>query len=152
MLGGLAYYLTNKALEKNGAAIRHSALAKFYFLQKKRHEQSQVLEKLSNVELLRLLPPQDMELVLGSVEPVTFNKDEFIFKKGDQADGLYLIIEGQVNVLDQLDSSKNVMATLSAGESFGEMALLTGEPRYASVLATSPVSLLKINKSKFINV
>jgi zinc transporter ZupT len=149
MLGGLAYYLTNKALEKKGAAIRHPALAKFYFLKKKRNEQGHVLEQLSNVELLRLLPPEDMELVLGSVEPIEFDKDEFIFKKGDEADGLYLIISGHVSVLDQLDSSKNVMAILSAGESFGEMALLTGEPRYASVLATSNVSLLKIDKSKF---
>lgn len=149
MLGGFAYYVTNKALEKKGAAIRHPALAKFYFLQKKRHEQSLVLEQLSNVELLRLLPPQDMELVLGSVEPVAFNKDEFIFKKGDEADGLYLIIAGHVNVLDQVDLSKNIMATLSTGDSFGEMALLTGDLRYASVLATTPVSLLKINKSKF---
>lgn len=149
MLGGFAYYVTNKALEKKGAAIRHPALAKFYFLQKKRHEQSLVLEQLSNVELLRLLPPQDMELVLGSVEPVAFNKDEFIFKKGDEADGLYLIIAGHVNVLDQVDPSKNIMATLSTGDSFGEMALLTGDLRYASVLATTPVSLLKINKSKF---
>ncbi len=149
MLGGLAYYLTNKALEKKGAAIRHPALAKFYFLKKKRNEQGHVLEQLSNVELLRLLPPEDMELVLGSVEPVEFEKDEFIFKKGDEADGLYLIISGHVNVLDQVDPSKNVMATLSAGDSFGEMALLTGELRYASVLATSPVSLLKINKLKF---
>ena len=149
MLGGLAYYLINKALEKKGAAVRHPALAKFYFLKKKRNEQGHILEQLSNVELLRLLPPEDMELVLGSVEPVMFNKDEFIFKKGDDADGLYLIIGGQVNVLDQLDSSKNVMATLSAGDSFGEMALLTGEPRYASVMATSMVSLLRISKSKF---
>ena len=149
MLGGFAYYVTNKALEKKGAAIRHPALAKFYFLQKKRHEQSLVLEQLSNVELLRLLPPQDMELVLGSVEPVAFNKDEFIFKKGDEADGLYLIIAGHVNVLDQVDPSKNIMATLSTGDSFGEMALLTGDLRYARVLATTPVSLLKINKSKF---
>jgi len=149
MLGGLIYYLTNKALEKKGAAFRHPALAKLYFLQKKRNEQGHILEQLSNVELLRLLPPEDMDLVLSSVEPVRFNKDEFIFKKGDEADGLYLIITGHVNVLDQLDSSKNVMATLSVGESFGEMALLTGEPRYASVLATSNVSLLKIDKSKF---
>jgi CRP-like cAMP-binding protein len=149
ILGGLAYYLINKTLEKQGAAMRHPALAKFYFLRKKRYEQGHILEQLSNIELLRLLPPQDMELVLGLVEPVTFQKDEFIFKKGDEADGLYLIIDGQVNVLDQHDPSKNVMATLSGGESFGEMALLTGELRYASVLADSTVSLLKIDKSKF---
>lgn len=41
------------------------------------------------------------------------------------------------------------MATLTAGESFGEMALLTGEPRYASARTGSQVSLLKIDKSQF---
>jgi CRP-like cAMP-binding protein len=147
LIGGLAYYLTNKALEKQGAAIRHPALAKFYFLKKKRYEKSRVLEQLSNVELLRSLPPEDMELVLEAVTPESFAQSEFIFRKGDATDGLYLIINGNVQILDQQDGS--VMATLSAGESFGEMALLTGEPRYASARASTPVVLLKIDKSQF---
>ena len=39
-VGGMVYYLTNKALEEQGAAIRHPALAKFYFLKKKRTEKA----------------------------------------------------------------------------------------------------------------
>ena len=146
-LGGFIYYLTNKVLEKRGAAIRQPALAKFYFLQQKREEKSLILEQLSNVELLRSLPPEDMEFVLESVTPVSLPADQFIFHKGDDADGLYLIVEGQVHILDQQDDS--IMATLSAGGSFGEMALLTGEPRYASARTATPVTLLKIDKAQF---
>jgi CRP-like cAMP-binding protein len=146
-IGGLMYYLTNKALEKRGAAIRHPALAKFYFLKKKRNEKSRVLEQLSNVELLRSLPPEDMELVLEAVKPVSFRANEFIFRKGDTADGLYLIMDGEVQILDQQDG--HTMATLSSGASFGEMALLTGEARYASARTSTPVTLLKIDKAQF---
>jgi CRP-like cAMP-binding protein len=146
-IGGLMYYLTNKALEKKGAAVRHPALAKFYFLKRKRQEKSRVLKQLSNVELLRSMPPQDMELVLEAVKPASFHANEFIFRKGDAADGLYLIVHGEVQILDQQEG--NVMATLTAGESFGEMALLTGEPRYASARSSTAVTLWKIDKSEF---
>ncbi len=146
-IGGLMYYLANKALEKRGGAIRHPALAKFYFLKRKRHEKLRVLQQLSNVELLRSMPPQDMELVLEAVEPASFHAQDYIFNKGDAADGLYLILHGRVQILEKQEG--NVMATLTAGESFGEMALLTGEQRYASALAVTPVTLLKIAKDQF---
>jgi CRP-like cAMP-binding protein len=149
ILGGLGYYLGNKTLDKQGGAFRHPALAKFYFLKKKRSEKARVLEKLSDVELLRSLPPQDMEVVLESVSPVTFSAGEFIFHKGDEADGLYLITEGEVQILDRNDTSSHTLAALKVGASFGEMALLTGEPRYASAYASTPVTLLKIEKKKF---
>jgi hypothetical protein len=90
-IGGFVYYLTNKVLEKRGAAIRHPALAKFYFLKRKRNEKLLVLEQLSNVELLRSLPPQDIEMVLDAVKPVSFPAHEYIFRKGDVADGLYTV-------------------------------------------------------------
>jgi CRP-like cAMP-binding protein len=146
-IGGFLYYLVNKVLEKRGAAIRHPAMAKFYFLRKKRDEKLIVLEQLSNVELLRSLPPEDIEMVLDAVKPISVPANNYIFRKGDAADGLYLITDGHVQILDQQED--NVLAILSAGESFGEMALLTGEPRYASARTGSPVSLLKIDKSQF---
>jgi CRP-like cAMP-binding protein len=149
ILGGLAYYLGNKALEEQGASIRHPALAKFYFLKKKRDEKSEVLQKLSGIQLLRSLPPEDMEIVLESVTPVSYAAEDFIFHKGDSVDGLYLILDGQIQILDQSDTSGSVLATLSTGDSFGEMALLTGEPRYASAYTVTPVTLLKIGTTKF---
>jgi CRP-like cAMP-binding protein len=148
-LGGLGYYFGNKLLDKQGGAIRHPALAKFYFLKKKRSENTAILESLSNVELLRSLPPQDMEMLLESVKPSSFTPGEFIFHKGDEADGLYLIMEGEVEIIDQKDISGNTMATLKKGDSFGEMALLTGGPRYASAYASTAVTTLCVDKDKF---
>ncbi|MCU0357009.1 MAG: cyclic nucleotide-binding domain-containing protein [Cyclobacteriaceae bacterium] len=149
LLGGLGYYIGNKALDKKGGAFRHPALAKFYFLKKKRDEKARVLEKLSNIDLLRSLPPQDMEAVLETVKPVSVEGGQFIFHKGDEADGLYLIIDGQVQIMDRNENISHTLATLQAGDSFGEMALLTGEPRLASAYTVTPVNLLKIEKAKF---
>lgn len=149
LLGGIMYYLGNKALEEKGASIRHPALAKFYFLKEKRNEKARILQQLYNVELLRSLPPQDMEIVLDSIKTRHYPKGEFIFLKGDPADGLYLITEGQVNIVDDRSSLGKVIAKLKPGESFGEMALLTGEPRYATAFAATDVTVLKIGKERF---
>jgi CRP-like cAMP-binding protein len=152
VVGGLAYYLGNKVLDSKGGAIRHPALAKFYFLKKKRVEMTEVLKKISNIQLVRSLPPQEMELVFDSVKPMVFAGSEFIFRKGDMADGLYLITSGQVHILDNHDPQGQIIATLGPGESFGEMALLTGEPRYASAWTATPATLLKVDKEKFDNI
>ncbi len=149
IFGGLGYYLGNKALEKRGAAIRHPALAKFYLLNKKRQESKGLLEKLSNVALLRSLPPEEIQAILDFVTPMDFTPGEVVFNLGDAADGLYLISEGQVDIIQPGDIEDHVIASLSPGDSFGEMALLSGEPRYASARCVTAAKLLKINKEHF---
>jgi len=149
IFGGMAYYLGNKALEDRGAAIRHPAMAKFYFLKQKRSEKARILQQCYNVEILRALPPEDMEIVLDSIKEITFTKGQSIFLKGDDANGLFLISDGQVNIVDEPNVNGNVIATLSGGESFGEMALLTGDPRSASAFAVTDVKLLMIEKERF---
>jgi CRP-like cAMP-binding protein len=70
------------------------------------------MKKLSNVELLRSLSPEDMESILDFVSPIEMRENETIFHCGDSADGLYLITDGQVNIVEDRDSSDHVIATL----------------------------------------
>jgi zinc transporter ZupT len=147
--GGLIYYLVNKWLDKKGAAIRHPALAKFYYLKKKQEESKAILEQLSKVELVRSLPPEEMESVLSCVEPVTVKQDEIIFHQGDPGDALYLIHDGLIDIQSKTDGQAKVIATLGAGHSFGEMALLTGDPRSASAIAKTDATLLRLGKDQF---
>ncbi len=149
IVGGVGYYLGNKSLDKKGAAMRHPALAKFYLLKKKREESYDLLKKLSNVDLLRSLPPEDMESILDFVTPIEIQANETIFHRGDSADGLYLITDGQVNILADSDSSDHVIASLGPGNSFGEIALLTGEKRSATAVTITRTTLLKIDKEHF---
>jgi CRP-like cAMP-binding protein len=147
--GGLIYYLVNRILDERGAALRHPALAKQYVLKKKQQESAALLERLSKVELLRSLPPEEIEDVLVCVSPREMAAGETIFHRGDAGDALYLIESGTVSILLNERGQEQVLATLEAGQSFGEMALLTGEPRTATARAASAVKLLRIDKEHF---
>ena len=150
--GGMLYYVGNRFLDARGAALRHPALAKLYMLNKKLEQSEVLLKKLSRVQLIRSLPPEEMEDVLMCVQPEVHAKGDVIFRKGDKGDKLFFIDEGSVDILSDgvaVDGTNSLLAHLGPGQSFGEMALLTGEPRLASAVADSDVSLLKIEKIHF---
>ncbi|MBI4418401.1 MAG: cyclic nucleotide-binding domain-containing protein, partial [Ignavibacteriales bacterium] len=149
--GGTVYYIANRILEERGAALRHPAMTKLYMLNKKRKESAAILSSLSRIELVRSLPPEEMEDVLVCVQPVKFAEREVIFRKGDNGDALYLIEEGLVRITTRSDKKKKgkTLAELGPGDSFGEMALLMGEPRSATATATVNTSALRIDKEHF---
>lgn len=155
-LGGLLYYLGDRRLEHHGAALRHPALTKLFLLRKKREQSASLLARLARVDLLRSLPPEEMEDVLSCVQPVRAAAGETIFRRGEAGDALYLIEEGTVMVLDSAEAETadgeigtTALAYLSAGQSFGEIALLTGGPRTATVVAITDAALLRIAKEHF---
>ena len=149
IIGGLIYYLVNKWLEKKGAAIRHPALAKFYYLRQKRQDSSIILRQLSKVELVRSLPPEEMEGVLTCVEPVQVKAGEILFRQGDHGNALYLISQGMIEIITGSESEPTVIATLGPGQSFGEMALLHNDTRTATAAAKEDSQLWKIGKEQF---
>lgn len=148
--GGTIYYIGNRVIDKWGGALRHPAMAKLYLLNKKREESTGILQKLSRIDLVRSLPPEDMEDVLVCVQPITVSAGAVIFEQGDSGDALYFIDNGKVEVsVTDAGGTKLELAILEDGASFGEMALLTGEPRTATVSAATDVSLLKIAGEHF---
>lgn len=149
IIGGLVYYLANKWLEKRGAAIRHPALAKFYYLRQKQKDSGILLNKLSNVELVRSLPPEEMEGVLTCIEPINVKEGEILFRQGDPGNALYLINDGSIDIVTDNGGERNIIATLGAGQSFGEMALLTTDNRTATAIAAEDSLLLRIGKDQF---
>jgi CRP-like cAMP-binding protein len=72
-----------------------------------------------------------------------------LFEQGDGADSLYIIARGAVNVIVTTDGEEHVVDVLGGGDIIGEMALLTGEPRSASVGARTTVTLGKISREAF---
>ncbi len=148
--GGTMYYVANLILEQRGAALRHPAMAKLYMLNKKRQESASILASLSKIDLVRSLPPEEMEDVLVCVQPIQFPSGREIFRKGDKGDALYLIERGQVSILaGDKKGRASTLAQLGPGNSFGEMALLTGEPRSATAFTVTDTSLLRIDKEHF---
>jgi CRP-like cAMP-binding protein/Fe-S-cluster-containing dehydrogenase component len=76
-----------------------------------------------------------------------------LIKQGEEGDALYLVRDGFVQVVrEREDGTKRVTAYLRSGEYFGEMALLGGGKRYASVLTAGKCELIKIPRADFLEL
>jgi CRP-like cAMP-binding protein len=146
--GGLLYNAGNRRLEQYGASLRHPALTKAYLQKKKQKKAEKLLGRLAKVDMLRSLPPEEMDGVLVCVEQVRIPEGDIVFRKGDEGSALFLIDEGAVEILDGINTG-HVLAKLGPGQPFGETALLTGEPRTATVRAATDLVLLKIEREHF---
>src|SRR6201993_2600969 len=78
-----------------------------------------------------------------------FEPGDIIFQQGDLGDSVYVIEEGECEVLCERKAEQEILATLSGGECFGEMALLSDKTRSATVRARSAMSVVIIPKADF---
>lgn len=86
------------------------------------------------------------ELVLN-LKPVIFTPGDYIFRKGDIGLNMYFISRGIVEVIDE--DKEHVIATLTDGNFFGEMALVFSAPRNASIKALDYCDLYTLDKETF---
>ena len=107
---------------------------------------------LAKVMLFAPLEPSDLDLLAQAVRTVRFAKGEIIIRQGDPGDSLYLIQEGDVSVQLAVDGAEREVATLGAGKFFGEMSLMTGEPRKATCAAKNDVLCYVMDRHAFQHV
>jgi putative YpdA family bacillithiol system oxidoreductase len=92
-----------------------------------------------------LSPLADLSKVQG------FEKGATIIKEGDTGDAFYFLRSGRVKISKIREGREVVLAYLAAGQYFGEMALLSGEPRMASVTAIDSVEVIQLRKEDFVD-
>jgi CRP-like cAMP-binding protein len=114
--------------------------------------------KLANVPLFSHLTPDERQKIAESLSPVSVKKGTTIIHEGEIGDCMYLIRSGEVGVYTILmeegegssaeaDQEQLHLATLKAGDFFGEQALITNEPRNATIIALTDAELLLFSKS-----
>jgi NADH:quinone reductase (non-electrogenic) len=100
-----------------------------------------------------LLPPDIVQLKIQKSPGFGrehFEANETIFRQGDRGDRLYIIVDGEVDVVvDAASSAERVLARLGPGECFGEMALASDSPRMATARSATPVNLLTVDRDGF---
>ena len=109
------------------------------------------LEYIKKIAPFKDLSEESYEGIIPALEEVNYPAGEQILQVGDQGDALYIIREGRVQVFinSPQKGDKIILSTLSSGDYFGEMSLLTGEPRSATVESMDDVRLLRLSKEGF---
>jgi CRP-like cAMP-binding protein len=106
---------------------------------------------LRRIALFKDLSDENFDQILQYLTQKTYAADKTIIEVGKEGDSLYIIEQGKVRVYITLPGKeeKIILSTLTRGDYFGEMALLTGEPRSANVETISRVELLRLDKAGF---
>jgi CRP-like cAMP-binding protein len=112
-------------------------------------DQALVERHLRKMVLFADVSDEDILAISQKLQPKQYKKGWLIFSVGEPATSLYLIEKGQVKVVSDAETERETIAVLGEGEFFGEMALLTGEPRTAAVRAASDVDLWLLSKADF---
>jgi uncharacterized protein YhbP (UPF0306 family) len=95
------------------------------------------------------LPIQRIDSVAEELQTVKVPAGEIVVRQGGPADKFFIVVEGSVDVEKQDDAGFRKVATLGRGHFFGEVAIMSGTPRAATVRAVEPTTLLAIDRDVF---
>lgn len=113
----------------------------------KRFVDSQGLQNfLKQYTALEALPPHMLRTLVGEFEELELRRGDVVFKEGEAGDRFYVVRSGS---LEAVREDGRVVGQMGPGEFFGELALLTGGSRAASVVARSAVQLYALSKPGF---
>jgi rhodanese-related sulfurtransferase len=105
--------------------------------------------KVAGTTILEQIPQEKRDELARVVEHQVVTPHTVIFRQGDLGDSFYIIRSGKVRVYRRdNDGLETEFSVLGAGESFGEMALLTGEPRSANVEALEETHLMVLSRQQ----
>ena len=103
-------------------------------------------ERLSRVAIFAPLSEDELEQLAAASKGRTYAPGEAIVRKGQEGTSMFVIIRGSVRVQIPESTYQKTLGKLGEDDFFGEMSLLTGEPRSASVVAEEETEVLKIEK------
>ncbi len=107
-------------------------------------------QTLKQVELFRTLTDEEREALAKRLRVAPFGRGEALTRQGAKAHWLYVLTRGDAEVRVSADGNLSErIATLHAGDFFGEMGMMTGEPRSATVLALTDVECYRVDKDAF---
>lgn len=147
------------ALQRAGISLCVPAFTAFVEEQdqerKKLHHEREIEMRLgtldlARVELFKQMTEEERRKLAEQVRPAPFLKGEIMTRQGAEAHWLYILTRGSAEVLLTVESGERKrVAILYAGDFFGEMSLLTGEPRSATVKALEDSECYRLDRQAF---
>ena len=103
-----------------------------------------------SVHLFAGFSDQQLSSLLEKSSVYTYDRDEVIMMAGEEARQMYIVLKGQVRVVDlTADGQERVMAFRHRGHCFGDVGLLDGKSDSATVIANEPCRVLLVSKAVF---
>lgn len=145
--GGLFMSLT-RYIDQHGGFLRKPASSRRYLFEHSQEQVSDVLHRIAHVEVMQNLSVTERQVIIPFLKPIHVDTGTLICEEGTPGEYFYMIVEGEAEVR----KGDKVLNVMEPGEVFGEMALLTGEPRSATVVARTPMDLYQLHQEHFNHV
>jgi len=111
-----------------------------------------VITLLRNIDAFALLPEAALRSLIEGATNETFKKGAAIVQQGDTGDALFVIRGGVVAITVKVKDEEKTVSYMRAGSYFGEMALLDGTERNATVTANTKTEVIRIDRDKFMDL
>lgn len=105
---------------------------------------SDIIERLSAVDIFAPLSAEETAMLARAAVSHVFAPSETVIRAGDAGSSMFVVHNGRVSVQLNENGVSRSVATLNEGDFFGEMALFTGEPRAANIVALEETEVLEI--------
>jgi len=143
IVGGLLFIFLDQLVSRKGGFLRKFSSTIYYFRKKERERFRDLARKIRRVEALGRLGADDARLLASSVTSMSFRAGSTLFREGDPADFLFLIEEGEVDLLDPFHENRT-MLTMKRGDAFGFMACFTRSPHATTAMAASECQVMRV--------
>ncbi len=100
-------------------------------------------DQLRQMPLFAAFSDEQLDELYGQARELSLNTGEVLCREGDAPQGLFVILDGGLDILKQVGAKQIVLAQLLPGDFVGEISLLTGQPHTATARASEPSRFLK---------
>ena len=108
-------------------------------------------ELLSNIGLFESLTQDDLDSLSNRLTENDYEAGSIVFNQGDQGDSLFIVESGAVEISYGEGRARVVLASLFAGQYFGELSLFDGSPRSATATAVKPSRLVRLDRDDLVD-
>lgn len=148
VLGGAIFVFLTQYIDQHGGFLRKPASSRRYLYEHRTDTSTDILSRISHVEVMQNVPDAERRALSALLKPKDVEAGEVLCQEGTPGEYFYIIVTGEAEVR----KGRKVLTHLGPGEVFGEMALLTGEPRSATIISRTPMELYQLHQEHFGNV
>ncbi|SRR5579862_79447 len=110
---------------------------------------TEIRSSLRQRPFFQCLDEEQTDRLISGANYCRFGRGETLIEQGAEGNSMFILANGSANVYVDRNHEQTLVATLRSGDYFGEMSLLTGEKRSATVIARSDCDVLEVGKAEF---